>query len=269
MDLERVHTAVLDWYAVQGRDLPWRRTRDPYAILVAEVMLQQTQVERVMPKWHAWLARFPTVGDLAAASRADAIREWQGLGYNLRAVRLHAIARQCVEEFDGRLPNSVAGLLRLKGVGPYTAGAVACFAYEQHVGMVDTNIRRVLSRVFEVDDVDDVESIAGSVVPSGEPYAWNQALMDIGATLCRPREPLCLLCPLRELCAGPRATARRPRSQGIFRESNRYQRGRILDALRSTPDGFPVAQFRADLLRDLVRDGLVEVDSKGRARLPV
>ena len=266
VDLGGVQTAVLEWYAVHGRNLPWRRTRDPYAILVAEVMLQQTQVERVIPKWHEWLARFPTLADLAVASRADAIRAWQGLGYNLRAVRLHAIARQCVEEFEGRVPASVEMLLRLKGIGPYTAGAVACFAYEQPVPMVDTNIRRVLGRVFQVDDV---EAMAGGVVPAGKPYAWNQALMDIGATLCRPRDPLCLLCPLREQCAGPRPSAPRSKPQGTFWDSNRYHRGRILDTLRSTPEGLSVAHFRSDLVEDLVRDGLIELDGEGRVRLPV
>src|SRR5438105_15559825 len=126
-DVARVQAALLEWYARQARDLPWRRTRDPYAILVAEVMLQQTQVDRVIPRWHAWLERFPGLADLARASRAEAIRVWQGLGYNLRAVRLHAIACQTVAEFGGELPASVDGLMRLKGVGRYTAGAVACF----------------------------------------------------------------------------------------------------------------------------------------------
>src|SRR5215471_5597412 len=115
--IARVQTDLVDWYARHHRDLPWRRTRDPYAILVSEVMLQQTQVDRVIPKWHAWLARFPTIGALASATRADAIREWQGLGYNLRAVRLHAIATQVASEFGGELPRSIDGLLRLKGVG--------------------------------------------------------------------------------------------------------------------------------------------------------
>src|SRR5437879_480994 len=164
-DLERVHARLLEWYTSNARDLPWRRTRDPYAILVAEVMLQQTQVERVIPKWHAWLARFPTLAELARASRADAIRAWQGLGYNLRAVRLHDIACEVVARHDGRLPNDVAGLLALNGIGRYTAGAVACFAYEQPVAMVDTNVRRVLSRVFEVLPV-DVEALAERVVPA-------------------------------------------------------------------------------------------------------
>src|SRR6266700_6892192 len=149
-DLEFIHSRLLDWYAASGRDLPWRQSRDPYAILVAEVMLQQTQVDRVVPKWHAWLERFPTLADLARASRADAIRAWQGLGYDVRAVRLHSIATQVVADHGGELPRSVEALVHLKGVGRYTAGAVACFAYEQPVAMVDTNVRRVLSRVFGV-----------------------------------------------------------------------------------------------------------------------
>src|SRR5499427_9332608 len=163
-EVARVQAALLEWYARQARDLPWRRTRDPYAILVAEVMLQQTQVDRVIPKWHAWLERFPGLADLAAATRADAIRAWQGLGYNLRAVRLHSIARQVMDEYGGELPRSVEGLLTLDGVGRYTAGAVACFAYEQPVSMVDTNVRRVLSRVFEVEPA-KVDRMAQSVVP--------------------------------------------------------------------------------------------------------
>ena len=141
-----VQGALLAWYALHGRDLPWRRTRDPYAILVAEVMLQQTQVDRIAPRWRAWLEQFPTLRDLAAASRADVIRAWQGLGYNLRAVRLHEIARQVTDEGGGMLPRTLDGLLALRGIGRYTAGAVACFAYEQPVSMVDTNVRRVLSR---------------------------------------------------------------------------------------------------------------------------
>jgi len=198
-----VHTRLLEWYAAQARDLAWRRTRDPYAILVAEVMLQQTQVDRVIPKWHAWLARFPTLASLAEASRADAIREWQGLGYNLRAVRLHDIACQVVAEYDGQLPRTVDGLLRLKGIGRYTAGAVACFAYEQPVAMVDTNVRRVLSRVFGLEP-GAVEGTADDLVPAQAAYAWNQALMDLGATICTARAPRCPACPVRTACRSGR-----------------------------------------------------------------
>ena len=268
-----VHTALLDWYAREARDLPWRRTRDPYAILVAEVMLQQTQVDRVIPKWYAWLERFPTLAELAASSRADAIRAWQGLGYNLRAVRLHEIARQAVAEFGGVLPRTVEDLLRLKGVGRYTAGAVACFAFEQPAAMVDTNVRRVLSRVFDLDP-SKVEAFAQSVVPGHAAYAWNQALMDLGATLCRSRRPRCLLCPLLDECGGPRsAGARRAKTapSEAFSSSNRYFRGRILDALRAIPPGRSVARAdlealsggRGDLLERLAAEGLIELDATG------
>jgi A/G-specific adenine glycosylase len=272
-DLLRVQGQLLSWYRQQARDLPWRRTRDPYAILVAEVMLQQTQVDRVIPKWHGWLELFPTLAALAAASRADAIRAWQGLGYNVRAVRLHAIAAQAVADFGGELPTSVADLLRLKGVGRYTAGAVACFAFEQPVAMVDTNVRRVLSRVFRVE-ASRVEAMAQSVVPEAAAYEWNQALMDLGATICRARQPLCLVCPLLEDCAGPgqRVGARRKARDAEFRGSNRYHRGRILDELRHVR-GVPIDDLaarhgdRRDLVERLAAEGLVELDHEGLVHL--
>lgn len=281
-DVARVQRQLLDWYADNARDLPWRRTRDPYAILVAEMMLQQTQVDRVIPMWHAWLERFPSTHALARASRADAIRAWQGLGYNLRAVRLHAIAGQVVAEYDGVLPRTVAGLLTLKGVGRYTAGAVACFAYEQPVAIVDTNVRRVLSRVFAVDP-GSVASIADSVVPPPPAaYAWNQALMDLGATVCRARRPMCLVCPLVAGCGGPRAFSPLPKDAASFRGSQRYYRGRVVEFLTQLPQGDsvcvgdlagrigPLAE-RERLIRligQLACDGLVSVDHDQRVRLP-
>jgi A/G-specific adenine glycosylase len=272
----RVQSALLGWYAENARDLPWRRTRDPYAILVAEVMLQQTQVDRVIPKWQAWLERFPKLADLAQASRADAIRAWQGLGYNVRAVRLHTIAAQVVAEYGGELPRSVDELMRLKGVGRYTAGAVACFAYEQPVAMVDTNVRRVLSRVFGVAP-SGVEKIADAIVPRAAAYAWNQALMDLGATLCRAERPLCLVCPLMSECGGPLPPRQRaPKTVAEpFQESNRYYRGRILDALRQLAAGesVPLAVLAARLngkvepIERLADEGLVAIEADGRARL--
>jgi A/G-specific adenine glycosylase len=274
MHLARIQTALLAWYASQGRDLPWRRTRDPYAILVSEVMLQQTQVERVIPKWQAWLERFPTLASLAGATRADAIRAWEGLGYNLRAVRLQALACQVMTEFDGQLPRSTDGLMRLNGIGRYTAGAVACFAYEQPVAMVDTNIRRVLSRVLGLEPR-QVDDVAQSVLPSGSAYAWNQALMDLGATLCRPRQPLCLVCPLVSECGGPRPCTAPARRAAEFRGSSRYYRGRILDELRRVPDGARLAlrelagrvDDRIDLIAKLAAEGLIEVDADRQVRL--
>src|SRR5215472_9607056 len=145
--LEDVHRRLLTWYAAEQRELPWRATDDPYAILVSEMMLQQTQVERVLPKFQQFLATFPTLA-LAAAPTADVISAWVPLGYNMRAVRLQSIARQIIAEFDGCIPDSIEELLKLKGIGRYTAGAIACFAYRKQVATVDTNIRRVLHRVF-------------------------------------------------------------------------------------------------------------------------
>ena len=270
-DVAHIHKALLEWYAIHARALPWRKTRDPYAILVAEIMLQQTQVDRVIPKWHAWLVQFPTLSELARATRADAVRAWEGLGYNMRAVRLHSIAVQAEAQFGGALPATVNQLMELKGVGRYTAGAVACFAFEQPVAMVDTNVRRVLSRVFSVP-ADSVEQVADTVMPRTEAYAWNQALMDLGATLCRPKQPLCLVCPLMVHCGGPGApNARKARSQGEFKGSTRFYRGRILDALRRLPRGESVALGelgdRPDLVRQLASEGFVDIDGQGQARL--
>jgi A/G-specific adenine glycosylase len=253
--------------------------RDPYAILVAEVMLQQTQVERVIPKWHAWLERFPELTDLAKASKADAIRAWQGLGYNLRAVRLHDIACQVAAEYAGRLPRTIEALLTLKGVGRYTAGAVACFAYEQPVAMVDTNIRRVLSRIYRVEPA-EVEALADRIVPAQTAYAWNQALMDLGATLCRARRPLCLVCPLIAECGGPVVSRRAAsRSTAEFRGSSRFYRGRLVDLLRGLPGGTSIDALAdelggpsgrgriIDLVHQLVSDGLLAVDQEGNVSL--
>lgn len=277
-----VQQRLLAWYATEGRDLPWRRTRDPYAILVAEVMLQQTQVDRVIPRWHTWLAQFPTLAALAGAQRAEAIRAWQGLGYNLRAVRLHAIACQVVADHAGELPRDPDALLRLKGVGRYTAAAIACFAFEQPVAMVDTNVRRVLSRVFGIDPA-EVDRVADQVVPPHAAYTWSQALMDLGATVCRATRPMCRVCPLVDACGGPGVAAgRSTRAAGeAFLGSRRYYRGRLVEALRGLPAGgsMPVGELVArtagpgatarveELVRHLAHDGLVDVDARGMVRL--
>jgi A/G-specific adenine glycosylase len=215
---EQVWRALLAWYAAEGRThLPWRETRDPYAILVSEVMLQQTQVERVLPKYRQFLARFPTFAALAAEPVGEAIKAWAGLGYNQRAVRLHSIARQVVEEFDGQLPNTLDGLMALKGIGRYTAGAVACFAFGLPVATVDTNIRRVLWRVFR--GIEQLPwpggetaarmylELAEWALPREQVYDWQQALMDLGARICLARKPLCEKCPLRDQCAAYAETA--------------------------------------------------------------
>jgi A/G-specific adenine glycosylase len=263
--------ALLRWFDRHKRDLPWRRSRDPYAIWVSEVMLQQTQVATVIPYWHRFLERFPTVGSLAVAELPEVFAQWRGLGYYTRARNLHRAAREIAGRHGGRLPSTAEELLSLPGFGRYTAGAVACFAYEQPVAMVDTNVRRVLSRVFgwPASAVDD---LAESVVPAAAAYAWNQALMDLGATLCRARQPLCLACPLVAECGGPHASAASPRAAaGQFTGSRRYHRGRIIQRLRELPAGqaLPLSDLgdRRELVDQLAADGLVTIDAGERVRL--
>jgi A/G-specific adenine glycosylase len=203
---------LLAWYASAGRaTLPWRHTRDPYAVLVSEIMLQQTQVERVLPKYAAFLEQFPSLDRLASASAAEVIQAWQGLGYNTRAVRLWRIARQVMEEHGGRLPETLEGLMALAGIGRYTAGAIACFAFGLPVATVDTNIRRVLWRVFHgiepnpwplgVAAQREALRLAEWALPAAQAYDWQQALMDLGATVCVSRRPACERCPLAGCCA--------------------------------------------------------------------
>jgi len=215
----QIHERLLAWYERDGRaHLPWRDTRDPYAILVSEVMLQQTQVERVLPKYREWMARFPTLASLAEAPTAEAIKAWAGLGYNSRAVRLQQIARQAMSDYGGKLPDTLEGLMALKGIGRYTAGALACFAYELPVATVDTNIRRVLWRLFRGIEVVPwpagepasraLLALAEWALPRPRAYDWQQALMDLGATICLARRPLCERCPVAECCAALHETAR-------------------------------------------------------------
>ena len=207
IDLVQAHRLLLEWYERSGRDLPWRNITDPYAILVSEMMLQQTQVDRVLPKYREFLERFPTLAALAAAPTGDVIRAWAPLGYNMRAVRLQSIARQVMAEYGGQVPLQVEELYKLKGVGRYTAGAIACFAHRQQVATVDTNIRRVLYRVFVGIEQPDAPvreeqswALAEKVLPPGEAYRWNQALMDLGATICTATTPACEGCPMQPVC---------------------------------------------------------------------
>ena len=206
--VERFQRRLLAWYAKHGRDLPWRRTRHPYRVLVSEIMLQQTQVDRVVPKYREFLRRFPTVKRLAAAPVADVRRLWYPLGYNVRPIRLHAIACETVARYGGRLPDREEALRRLPGVGRYTAGAILSFAYGRDTAVLDTNVRRVLGRVFlgrrrlaRVRGDKTFWDLAASLVPPGRGYDFNQALMDFGATWCTARKPRCATCPMRSFCA--------------------------------------------------------------------
>jgi A/G-specific adenine glycosylase len=240
--LPPVVEALLSWYARERRDLPWRRTRDPYAILVSEVMLQQTQVARVVPRYEAWLARWPTAESLAAASLADVLREWVGLGYNRRAVRLWEAARAVARDgWPERLED-------LPGVGPYTAAAVGSFAFDRQEVALDTNARRVFARL-------------GSAMtpPPGRAAEFNQATMELGATVCTARAPRCGVCPLASECAGPETSPARGRSSERFEDSNRWVRGRVVASL-AAGDGLPpdIAAKRLEpALQGLLRDGLI------------
>jgi len=208
---------LLRWYGQHARDLPWRRTRDPYRVIVSEFMLQQTQVSRVSEFYPRFLKRFPTVYDLASAT-PKAVREaWEGLGYYARASNLHALSRVVRKTMNGRLPDDPEDLDELPGVGRYTAGAVACFAYEKPVPAVDTNVKRVLERVFGTKDV---WGLAAEIMPKNGKRAWrfNQAMMELGALVCVARTPRCPECPVRSECRTGRAEARtRPRTRNRTR----------------------------------------------------
>ncbi len=258
--------AVLAWGVPRMRDLPWRRTRDPWRILVAEVMLQQTQVNRVVPRWEAFLDTFPDPARCASASLADVLRLWQGLGYPRRARNLHATAVAVVADHDGSLPDDLDALLALPGIGPYTARAVLAFAYERDVAVVDTNIARILARTAgERLTPKRAQARADDAVPVGEGWTWNQVIMDLGAVLCRPT-PDCDECPLATACSWNVAGRPDPDpavgSAGVsgrqarFEGSARQARGRVLKALGDGPA--PTSQFDERIVDSLVADGLVE-----------
>ncbi len=198
---------LLDWYAKHGRDLPWRQTTNPYQILVSEIMLHQTQVDRVIPKYHQFLEAYPTFEALATASLEEVKTLWRPLGYNFRPGRLLQIARQVVQEFNGRLPDTLEELLALRGIGRYTAGAILSFAFQKDAPIVDTNVRRVLQRVFGIDGdpmrqpaKGQIWDLATAVIPSGQASLFNQALLDFGALVCTARKPSCQSCVLVSKC---------------------------------------------------------------------
>ena len=204
---QRFRRRLLAWYAANGRDLPWRRTDDPYHILVSEVMLQQTQVDRVLPKYAEWLRKYPSLEALAAAPEGEVSQLWRPLGYNVRPRRLHAIARESVARYGGELPSDEETLLSFKGIGAYTAGAIRSFAFRQRAAILDTNVARVLFRIFVgTGDIKahamrkQLWAISEVLVPRKQVFDFNQALMDFGATLCTARKPKCEACPMTSLC---------------------------------------------------------------------
>jgi A/G-specific adenine glycosylase len=276
--LSTFHEAVLGWAALAGRDLPWRRTRDPWAVLVSELMLQQTQVARVVPRWTGFLEQFPTPTACAAAGVGDVVRAWAGLGYNRRAVNLHRAAVAMVERHGGAVPDRLDDLTALPGVGPYTARAVLAFAFEADVGVVEVNSARVLARAVAGRRLapGEAQRLADRLVPAGRGWAWNQALLDVGARHCTKRAPGCAACPVADGCAWSMAGRPCPdpadRSAGCggrqsaLAGSDRQGRGRLVDALRAGPvpladaataAGWPGQAERArGAAMSLVADGL-------------
>jgi A/G-specific adenine glycosylase len=269
--------ALLGWAAARLRDLPWRRTRDPWAVLVSEVMAQQTGVDRVVPRYRAFLDRFPEPAACAAAPVADVLRLWEGLGYNRRALNLHRCAVALVERHGGRVPDRLDDLVRLPGVGPYTARAVLAFAFEQPTGVVDTNVGRVLARWSGRRLTPRAaQSLADALVPPDDAWAWNQAVMELGAVVCRRRSPDCVGCPVDTACTWHARGQPAPdpadgsaavgRGQSRFEGSDRQGRGRLVDALRTGPVagadlarvmGWPDDPARARRVADtVVADGL-------------
>jgi A/G-specific adenine glycosylase len=296
--LKRLHAELLSWYALNARDLPWRKTSDPYAILVAEIMLQQTQVERVVPKYQQFIRAFPSIDALARATLGEVIKAWASLGYNTRAVRLHRLAQRLVQDHQEQVPTSVEGLRALPGLGPYTAAAVACFAFGVATPVLDTNIYRVLSRVAYgtiPPAKREIEGLAASWLPAQHASDWHQALMDVGATVCTVSRPRCAECPLQQHCKAASSLRDAPSrelaessvpyspKQSPFKGSSRYYRGRAVAALASLPSGEnlslddlgrrllknydPAAHgnWLRTMLEQLQQDGLVHLESGGAA----
>jgi A/G-specific adenine glycosylase len=292
-----IRRALLAWHRRNGLRAPWRESGDPYHVLVAAVMAQQTQMSRVLPKYDEFVAAFPTVDSLARASTARVLRVWAPLGYNIRALRLHRAAKRIVRE--GGFPRTAAELERIEGIGPFTASIIASFAFAEPAAAIDTNVERVVARLVfgkteGLPPARDLRRATDALLSGRSPARWNQAMMDLGGTVCLARKLKCGVCPVARWCrarpkferifARPKARlARTKRPQPPFRNSTRYYRGRIVHALRALPPGASMTQRSlcaslphrdgldaarlSEIIRSLHRDGLVRVDG-GRVRLP-
>ena len=232
MSPARRSAVLLKWYDAHGRSLPWRGTRDPYRILVSEIMSQQTQLSRVIERYPRFLQRFPTVDDLAAATMGEVLKEWSGLGYNRRARNLHLSA---IDVVDNGWPTTVEGLSGLPGIGPYTAAAVGSICFDRAAPAVDTNLRRVLGR-WHGSPLSDAEArgYAEPLIDQERPGDWNQAVMDLGGQLCTPQDPMCDACPVARWCIDA-TVYRAPRPQGPFAGSRREARGAVVRLLIEGP----------------------------------
>lgn len=293
----RIVPPVRRWYRHHRRDLPWRDTDNAYRILLSEIMLQQTQVQRVLVKYPEFLHRFPTLRSLAAAPRRAVLLAWQGMGYNRRAIQLHEMASVIVHRWGGSIPSDVPSLTELPGIGRYTAHAVLCSVHGHRLPVVDVNVRRFLSRVFwrmastdSTRDEEEIWRIARVLLPARSVYAWNQALMDIGATVCRARNPECVRCPVATVCLSRAAMkqgshARRRNEAGRNGIPNRIYRGRIVEVLRARGGRLELTAARLGrkidpdfstqdrawlerLLERLALDGLVRIRRDKRSSRP-
>lgn len=282
----KINKLIISWYRRNVRPLPWRRTKNPYRILLSEVMLQQTQVSRVKQIYPQFLRQFPSFKELAGARISELIRTWRGMGYNNRVIRLQHTACIVMDQYKGKLPGDEKLLRTLPGIGRYTANAVACFAFGQIVPVVDTNVKRVLSRLFpQFPNTDHHWSLAESLLPRRNAFEWNQGLMELGATLCTTLSPHCNQCPVRRLCPSSsppllkRIASRKnkPRKVDI---PNRIYRGRIIETLRNLRDGQSIEAAKVgkkikndyshrdqkwlmELILKLQRDGLLLVHRNG------
>lgn len=296
-DIQTFRRALLQWYRAQGRDLPWRRTTDAYAVLVSELMLQQTQVDRVIPKYFAFLEAFPTVQALADAAQGDVLRMWAGLGYNSRALRLHQLAKVVVERHGGSVPSEIAELRALPGIGAYTAGAVRTFGHRLPASFIDINIKRIIHRVFAGPEYPDwqmtdaeLDAAAEQLAPKdADVYDYHQGLMDVGAMLCGSTRTDCPACPFFAMCRTRVALESQPlllaegrrlkaqkKPRETFKTSMRFLRGRIVDTLRAHPAGLqkepleemlgalgvPQLERLSTALEALTKEGLIH-DRKG------
>lgn len=289
-NLTALQRDLLAWGEQYRRDLPWRRTRDPWAVLVSELMLQQTQVPRVLARFGPFLEQFPTVAACCAAPVGDVVAAWSGLGYNRRAVNLHRCATLVCERHGGRLPDDLDSLLALPGIGPYTARAVLAFAYGRDIGLVDTNAGRFVARALAGAAVAprDAQALADAAVPSGQGWAWGQTVFDLGASVCTKRDPRCTECPIAPHCAWQRAGGAAPdpidgsagisSPQSTFDGSFRQGRGRLLARLTAgavvttelaEATGWPEEPERAEkAAASLVADGLAVRLDDGTLLLP-
>ena len=277
---------VFLWWDSEKRDLPWRISRDPWAILVSEFMLQQTQASRVVEKYKTFLKRFPNPTTCANSTPGKVIELWSGLGYNRRAINLHRTAKTIAEKHKGTVPDELSLLLDLPGIGDYTARAILAFSFEKDVAVVDVNVKRVLSRLEgRTLSMKEAQSIADQNLPTGEGWRWNQAMIEIGATICTARKTQCGKCPLKETCTWTKnqaatdpAISVKSKKLETFEGSDRQGRGKLINALRNEPImgkdvpqilGWPNDHKRCKrVLEKLEKDGLIVIADSGKISLP-